>query len=426
MAKRLSVFLHRELVGTLTQDQGHLGFRYEDAWLSREDKRPLFLSLPLRRKTFNDRQARAAFSGLLPDEDARRRLARALQVSDENEFALLEAVGGECAGAIAFYPEGERPEEPKRRSFKALSDHQLAEAIRSLPSRPLLAGGPVRLSLAGAQDKMLVCLIQKKVALPSTSFPSTHILKPAIERLNDTVHNEFFCMSLAARLELSVPETELRAVEGVPYLLVKRYDRTPGKDGVPARLHQEDFCQALGILPWHKYEREGGPSLKSCFGLLSEHSTRPASDRIALLKGVIFNYLIGNADAHGKNFSLLHTKNGTQLAPFYDLLSTEVYSGVDRKMAMKIGGHYKFEEVLPRHWDKCAQETGLAPILVRKELDVMSEEIVTAAKVEKGAMRDLGASSSIFDQIATAIEKRASLIRERLGFADGPTRALTL
>jgi serine/threonine-protein kinase HipA len=356
-----------------------------------------------------DREARPFFAGLLPDDEVRRNLARYLGVSDRNDFALLEIVGGECAGAIALYPEGREPQvEPGK--VEELSEQSLAEIIRSLPTRPLFAGGELRLSLAGAQDKIAVCLIADKIGLPKHGFPTTHILKPAIERFQDTVHNELFCMRLASRLGLAVPRTELRSSSAGPFLLVERYDRTTGEDGVPVRLHQEDFCQALGIPPEMRYQSEGGPSLPQCFALLQEHGVRPAVDRLSLLDAVLFNYLIGNADAHGKNFSLLHETGGVRLAPLYDLVSTLVYPELSPKMAMKVGGKYKFDEVLGRHWNKFAREAGLSPAIVERRLRGLAQTILPAATAERELLVAEGAASPLFDSIVDTVRERAAAV----------------
>jgi serine/threonine-protein kinase HipA len=155
-------------------------------------------------------------------------------------------------------------------------------------------------------------------------------------------------------------------VDGQPYLLVKRYDRINSAKGIE-RLHQEDFCQALGIVSEMKYQREGGPGLAACFQLLRQVSSLPVLDIKMLLLGALFNLIIGNNDAHGKNFSLLYQGQQTRLAPFYDLISTSYYPELSAKMAMKMGSKYDFDGIFPRHILKMAQEARLSPALVRKE-----------------------------------------------------------
>lgn len=187
--------------------------------------------------------------------------------------------------------------------------------------------------------------------------------------LADTVENEVFCMLLAGKCGLPVPEV---SVFGSKHrcCLVERYDRKPGTDFTPVRLHQEDFCQALGYGYDQKYEAEGGPGLKACFTLLTEYSTEPLRDRRNMLRWVVFNYLIGNCDAHAKNISML-LSGAARLAPFYDLMSTVVYPELTDKMAMKVGGENKPKWVMKRHWQRFAADAGVgekAVFGVSKEL----------------------------------------------------------
>lgn len=223
-----------------------------------------------------------------------------------------------------------------------------------MPLRPMRAGADgLRLSLAGAQDKLPVVLDADgmRIGLPLNGSPSSHILKPPIAGVDGSVFNEAFCMTLAGALKLDVAPTRVQTIayEDQPrhYLLVQRYDRQPGLSG--ERLHQEDFCQALGAVSEHKYQNECGPGLAQAFALL-RGATRPSAPHtLKLLNGVVFNALIGNHDAHGKNFSLLYTLAGAVLAPLYDALCTAVYPTLSDKMAMKIGSKYKFSEVQARH-----------------------------------------------------------------------------
>jgi serine/threonine-protein kinase HipA len=141
------------------------------------------------------------------------------------------------------------------------------------------------------------------------------------------------------------------------------------------REHQEDFCQALGISPDNKYQNEGGPSLKQCFALLRELSSAPVIDLQRLLDAVIFNFLIGNHDAHGKNFSLRYGRE-TRFAPLYDVLSTAYYPELAKKMAMKIGGEYASDKVLPKHFDQLAEEAGLAKPMVKRRVQELAETVL--------------------------------------------------
>ncbi len=226
-------------------------FTYAEEWLARDDSPALSCSLPKRREPFRRRLCRPFFEGLLPEGAQRDAVARVLGVSPDNEFGLLERLGGEVAGALTLWPKGETPplHEPRDQT-KALSDEGMIDLLDSLPTHPFLAGAGrrLRLSLAGAQSKMPVVLVGDQVGIPAPGQPTTHILKPALDRFPAAVENEAFAMRLAAELGLSVAAVEPRSVAGRPYLVVERYDRYLGADGRTRRLHQEDFCQALGLL----------------------------------------------------------------------------------------------------------------------------------------------------------------------------------
>ncbi|WP_263377841.1 type II toxin-antitoxin system HipA family toxin [Granulicella paludicola] len=388
MAKTLDVYLHSEFVGHLTQDNGgQMIFQYAESWLERPGAAPLSQSLPLRKERFSRNECRGYFGGILPEESKREIIARNLGISARNDYAMLEQIGGECAGAVTFVSVGEPLPESDYR-YRTLSSEELAAVLRELPKRPLLAGEEgIRLSLAGAQDKVAVRVDGGEISLPLGGAPSTHILKPGGDRFEGVVANEALCMKLAAAIGIPTAKVEARSVEGMEYLLVERYDRIYradlGQEPVLERLHQEDFCQALGIVSEMKYQKEGGPSLKQCFALLREVSSTPVIDLSRLLDEVIFNYLVGNNDAHGKNFSLLYRGIGTgdmrvSLSPLYDSLSTVYYPEVSRSMAMKLGGQYSSEKVMPPNFEQFAEEAGLAKPMVRRRVLEVMEKILSA------------------------------------------------
>ena len=307
MMRRLDVWWDGRIVGMLTQDRfGELGFGYSLAWLDDVNSLPLSASLPKRAEPFTRRECRPFFGGLLPEEGQRDAAAQALGVSRANDFALLDRLGGDVAGALQLLPLGEAPTTPSSdQRPTALDDAGLIRILDALPVRPLLAGEEgLRLSLAGAQSKVPVVLVDGAVALPAPGQPTTHILKPPISRFRATTENEAFVMRLAAAIGLDVAPVEPRVVRDRTFLIIERYDRAIDDDGHVRRIHQEDFCQALGVPPETKYASEGGPTFKDCFELLRRIVARPAVDVLKLLDAVIFNVMAGNADAHGKNFSI--------------------------------------------------------------------------------------------------------------------------
>lgn len=381
MKRILDVYLLGETAGTLEQDEhGSMRFTYSPEWLVQTGAIPLSHSLPLREEGFGRNESRGFFAGILPEQRQREVIAKNLGVSAGNDFALLDRIGGECAGAVTFLRRGQEPLEQKE-EYRTLSAGELAEILRALPRRPLMAGDEgVRLSLAGAQEKLAIHRSPQGISTPLGGAPSTHILKPAIERFEGLVHNEAFCMRLARVIGLTVAPVEVGNIEGIDYLLVERYDRHWKSDEEPMgqklkRIHQEDFCQALGIVPERKYQNEGGPSLKESFALLRECSSSPVLDLNALLDAVIFNALIGNHDAHGKNFSLIYSGGKTRMAPLYDLLCTTFYPELSTKMAMKVGGEYDSRKLTGANWERMAEESGLNKLMVKRRVLEMAEQI---------------------------------------------------
>ena len=249
-----------------------------------------------------------------------------------------------------------------------------------LPTRPMLAGREgLRLSLAGAQAKLPVVLVGDRVALPAPGQPTTHILKPAIGRYPHTTENEALVMTLAAAVGVPVAPVQARTVAGRPYLLVTRYDRHFDESGKAYRLHQEDFCQALGIPPERKYAAEDGPTFKTSFELLRRAATVPAVAVLAFLDVAIFNVIVGNADAHGKNFSVLCQPGAVTLAPFYDLLSTVAYPVLSPNLAMRIAKRATLEEIGPATWPAFAEDIGLATPFVRRRVAELAEAVLAQA-----------------------------------------------
>lgn len=409
MARTLDVYLEQQIIGHLIQDDGgQMVFDYDPAWLDNPARFAISRSLPLRSERFTQKECRGFFGGILPEEDNRKVIARILKISEKNDFAMLERIGGECAGALTFVPQGESPPQPDY-EYRALSDAELAEILQTLPKRPLLAGEKgVRLSLAGAQDKVAVKLDGAgKASLPHNYAPSTHILKPAIATWDGLVANETFCMTLARAVGFNAAETTAHKIGDIEYLLSERYDRTVDEDGKIHRLHQEDFCQALGVSSEIKYQAEGGPGLKECFALLRVTSSNAVIDLRSLLDAVTFNWLIGNNDAHAKNYSILYGRDGMRrLAPLYDLVCTVYYPEIENKLAMKIGGQANPDLVFPEEFQVFAREAGLAPALVKQRIPGLAQDVLESIKT-------IEAADETSEKIAALISKRCERVISR-------------
>lgn len=403
----LDVYLENHMVGRLWLDEKRrFVFQYDADWIGRRDAVPLSLSLPLKNDLYAEELSRPFFANLLPEGEIKQAIARRLQISASNDFAMLNSIGGECAGAVSILPAGSMP--AVKPGYQRLNDEELGRIIAALPKRPLMVGiEGMRLSLAGAQNKLPVYMEDEDIFITSGNAPSTHILKPPIRDMEDTVENEAFCMMLARKMGLPVPTVTIRR-DPIKFYIVERYDRARDKQNHVQRLHQEDFCQALGFLPDQKYESEGGPSLADCFRLLQENSISPAADRLTLLRWMIFNFLIGNADAHAKNLAIIFTSHGPRLAPFYDLICTQVYPDLTERLAMKIGGENRPTWIQQKHWEKLADSIGVKSSLVLNTLNTMQSEILPAAKALLSEFNKSYNQSAVVDKIVAGIEKKNS------------------
>ena len=411
--RNLLVYFHDKLVGRLDEDMNAaLSFTYDADYVAQPYAKPLSHSLPVTAESFDHWQTRPFFAGLLPEGAARERVAKYFGVSERNDFSLLEKIGGDCAGAVTLLPiEASPPNHAP--NYRRLDDTALALLLDELPNRPLLAGEDgVRMSLAGAQDKLPIYRDLEGFALPIGGAPSSHILKPAIERFAGIVENEAFCLSIARAAGLRAAGAEIVDVGNHQCLLVERYDRARNDDGTLRRLHQEDFCQALGLPPERKYQTEGGPSIATCFELIRSAARPPGPQVLHYLDAVVLNYLVGNADAHAKNFALLYV-NGTVVSPLYDVVSTAVYPELTAKMAMKIGSKYRHADVMPRHWWALGESAALQPRLARQRNLLMCDRMPEIAIAERDRFCTIGHHRPELDRIVDTVADRARLMVKR-------------
>jgi len=403
----LTVYLHSEPVGTLEQDaSGLLQFTYLPAWLESRDAHPLSRMLPLSPDTYENKYARPFFAGILPEEGPRQRICQILGISEGNDFAMLERIGGECAGAVSLLPAGQKHLRTENRK-RALDQKELISIIQALPRRPLVAGEEgIRLSLAGAQNKLPVVMEGETIALPLGNTPSTHIIKPEPEHFPGLVANEAFCMQLAQRVGLSAADAKARIIGGTPCIVVTRYDREATDAGV-VRLHQEDFCQALGRPPERKYQQEGGPTVKDCVALLREWSTTPVLDILGFIDALILNLLIGNADAHGKNFSMIYAGGTRRLAPLYDLVPTVAWPDLSTRLAMGIGHGKNINDLNTAHFKRMAEECRLGWPMVRERIHDLTSRTLQAIDTIKNPLPE---SAAVLPSITDSIKHRCQVL----------------
>lgn len=371
----------------------------------------LSASLPLREERFNPSESAPFFDGLLPEGAVRATIAGKLGISEGNGFGLLAALGADCAGAVVVLPENQSLPSPGA-ATRPLNKKQVGDLLRDLPRDPLgidVDPEGVRLSLGGVQDKLiLVRLPGGEFAQPLGGMPSNCLLKPEHERFEGLAVNETFCMRVAAAAGNEVATTELREIDGIRCLYSERFDRAVDAEGNTVRLHQEDMCQALSLLPTQKYEAEGGPSVASVIALLRRQPNRRiALDVNAFVRAVLTNFLLGNSDAHGKNFSLLYDPAASvRLAPLYDVVSTAVYDGLTPRLAMAIGGEEDPSQVDLGCWERLGAESGLGGGLPRF-VQRWSSEILVAMEACLREAEQEAWSHPVLEAIANVVRTRA-------------------
>lgn len=402
--------------GVLTDGAAGLELVYSDAWRA-GGRPPLSQSLPLD-GSYAGVAVGAFFGGLLPEGTPRELLARNLGVSVDNDFGMLKALGGDTAGAVSLLSPGEL-QGAVGEDVEWLEDRDLVSLLDELPTRPMHADddGEYRLSLAGAQDKLPVVVdTDGRVGLTKGRTPSTHILKTPIAHLDGTVVNESLCPAIGRLLGIETVTAVPHRVADREFLLVERYDRQQTDAGV-RRLHQEDLCQALGIPARRKYQNEGGPGLADCFSLLRRATAVPAREALKLLDAVALGFLVGNHDAHGKNYSLLYLPDSRKavFSPAYDILSTIAYEQtrpMSRKMAMSIGREYRPDYVRSRHLDQLSEEAGLGPAAARRRLRGLARDAPAAAHQAQKALLADGWEAPVLLRIVEIVEQRATWLME--------------
>lgn len=383
----LHAWMNGERVGVWQVQRGTHSFSYAPDWLKSEKARALSLSLPINTSLQISGEVVANyFENLLPDNARiRERIGRRFKTRTLDAFALLEAIGRDCVGAVQLLPEDTEPDGWDRIDCETLSDEQMAEALRAVPADPLAGAGAdaahFRISIAGAQEKTAFVKVAGRWCRPRGATPSTHIFKLPLGliansrvELFDTVANEWLCAQIVAALGLPMASTEMATFGDRQALVVERFDRAwMKKNRWIARLPQEDFCQALGLPPRLKYEADGGPSIDDGLRLLAS-SADAQVDRTAFQLAQLAFSLMAAPDGHAKNYSIfLRQGNAYEMAPLYDVLSLWPYVGKSRgqlhlrevKLSMALhakNAHYAIDTIQARHWQALAMKNGGQPV----------------------------------------------------------------
>lgn len=377
-------------MGRLTKDaQGTLEFSYAPEWLTSPGAIPVSLSLPLRETAYRGLAVEAYFDNLLPDNDEiRRRIAERMATGGRGTLDLLGAIGRDCIGALQFIPEGEPHQKPGPLKGEAISDREIASVLRNLKASPLGLDrdAEFRISIAGAQEKTALLHWKGRWFRPVGTTPTTHILKPAMGRLpngidlRESVGNEWLCLKLAEYFGLPVANADIQSFDGIPCLVVERFDREWSPRG--QRLHrvpQEDLCQALSI-PWsRKYQSDGGPGIVDIMNFLNASDQRDR-DREHFMRAQLCFFLLGAIDGHAKNFSVTLLPTGFRLTPLYDVmtvfpaLAARQIEPKRTKLAMSVGekNHYRLDDIQRRHWEQTAKRAGFPA----KSLEALLQDLI--------------------------------------------------
>jgi serine/threonine-protein kinase HipA len=417
MTGELVALLDGKEIGRVHNDaRGRLTFVYDDEWRKALDAYPPSLSMPLAAKQHGPSVVQAFLWGLLPDNEiVLGRWATKFQVSARNAFALISHVGEDCAGAVQFVtPERlEAIRSGREDQVEWLGEPDIAKRLRMLRDDHAawrLPRDTGQFSLAGAQPKTALLLQNKRWGIPSGRIPTTHILKPPTGHFDGHSENEHFCLMLARNLGLPAAQSRVMRFEKEIAIVIERYDRQH-KGNKIVRIHQEDICQALGIMPTKRYQNEGGPSAVEIVELLRTSSTNREADVNTFADAIGFNWLIAGTDAHAKNYSLLLGGGPlVRLAPLYDVASILPYDEFDMqklKLAMKVGGEYKLILIGLRQWQKFARETRLNADELIARLGSMAKQLPDEADDARKHAQAEGLDKTMVDRLATRLIERA-------------------
>ena len=406
----LKVSMQNQVVGKISIDRDeNYYFEYDKIWVEKG-----FAISPnlVFNGTYSSSTIKRFLENLIPEGEGLEDIAYFTRISRNNTFAIMHSIGYDTAGAL-FFGEDREVNEP---IFREILDEELTQRIEGLESRSIaIWDRKVRLSLAGVQAKLPVIIRENKIGLANGTLSSTHIMKFQTKRNTHIVVNELFCMRLAKKIGLKVANVELRRFGKYPTLLIERFDRVYRKDFVE-RLHIIDGCQILDLPPTYKYEQNfgslrdvahirEGASFKKLFESAKLCSI-PATAQLELLNWAIFNLIIGNSDAHGKNFSFFVNRNGMRPTPFYDMLCVMMYD-FDHHLAMAYGDEFNPNEVFAYQLREFAEDIEINYKLVAKVLIKQTQSVLNILDNEVIESKELTRDEKSF------IKKLSSFIAQR-------------
>jgi serine/threonine-protein kinase HipA len=416
MSNELDIWLSDRLVAhTVSRDRGNkVRIAYDDAVGATYGPEVPLLSCSLPTPGPSEPAKAGAFlEGLLPEgralaaAAAQVRGVRLLDGSPETPrdvVALLAEYGRECAGAVVVVPEGVVP--TLAGTYEPLDDEALALLIRDLPQRPLGTDleHDVRMSLAGAQDKLLLARVDERWCEPVGGAPSTHIIKPTTIWPH-SAQNEALVLELGRAAGLLDTESWVEDMAGTTVLVVQRYDRRI-EPGNIVRLHQEDMCQAIGLRPKDKYD-VGRPSDRMA-KVLREFADSPRPEIERLFRQVVFRAIVGDEDGHGKNYSLLLDDGRVTLAPLYDSLCTLAYGELSGEMGTRIGHQRSLAKVDRAALLDEARAMGLTQVEANQSLDDLADALRQAIDTLSDRITRGWPGERVIEIVAARVERLQS------------------
>ena len=419
-SSHLDVLLNDKHVGIIERTPaGKYRLIYNSEWHSSPKAIPISYSMPTTREKHDTTTTTNFMWNLLPDNRAALdRWANEYKVSANNPYALLAAVGEDCPGAIQLI----RPDSDiaGREGVDWITNGELVERVQMLKTDPgatRKAQDKGRASLAGAQAKTALYKTSDRWGVPNGRTPTTHILKPEPSHLPGFAVNEHFSLLLMRNVGLPTPDSEVMMLGGTPVFVTRRYDRYTATSGGVRRIHQEDMCQALGLPPGKKFQEDGGPGIPDIMELL-KHSADPLEDSNRFMRAQAMNFVLGNGDAHAKNFSIVYRQGGVfRLAPFYDVASMLIYTkdAARMELAMTVGGHRGMMDVLPKHWMKAAKLVGFNEELAVAHVRDLIARVPGMALAVRYDLSNLQSGLQTVDQIIDAIWKRTLVLARTYG-----------
>lgn len=365
--QKLYAFLGETLVGEFTRNaNGTIAFRYFGDYRWSDNPTPISLSMPLAQETHTGTVASNFLDALVPEsQQARKESQRIHHASTTDAFDLLQAIGFDATGALRLSSSPDLPVE--NQYLLPIDDSTIAARLRAAaPTGIQPAGVKEHWSVAGQQGKIALRLHDDRWYTAEGTARTTHILKPGIPTLPNQAFDEHLTMRIAAHMGLRVANTTFRLFEGVPAIIIERYDRITDDKGDVTALHQEDLTQAMGIPSSLKYEEHNGPTSERYAAMIRCHGLNGEGEANvrAFVDGILVSYLLGATDSHAKNYSLLIKGDSVRMAPLYDLASIYPYLGhgsigASTTLAMNIGGRRNLLQLRRKHLERFASRMGL-------------------------------------------------------------------